>query len=199
MIRVTGKIHSCGNDEGLIGATIFNNLNKKGTTAGIDGNYSLNLKPGKQHLKISFIGYQTIDTTFFINNPSEIDFCLKPKIIEGEEIKIIANKNNSIIKSGSVSEINLKAKDIKKLPSIMGEHDPLKTLQLTPGVQSTTEGGTGFFVRGGSVDQNLVIFDNAEIYNPGHLMGFFSVFNPDAIQEVTFMKSGIPAQYGGYY
>ena len=196
-IKVTGKVKSCVNNEGLIGATLFNERNRKGTTAGIDGNYSLILNPGKQHLKISFIGYQTIDTIFIVNKPSKIDFCLKPRIIEGEEINIIANKNKSIINSGSVSEINLKAKDIKKLPSIMGEHDPLKTLQLTPGVQSTTEGGTGFFVRGGGADQNLVIFDNAEIYNPGHLLGFFSVFNPDVIQEVTFMKSGIPAQYGG--
>lgn len=138
-----------------------------------------------------------IDTALELSSSRSIDFYLSPKTIDYEEVTITSSSERDFVSSIRMGEVYLNKYEINNLPKLLGEADPIRYLQLTPGVQSSSEGGLGFYVRGGGVDQNLVLFDNAAIYNPGHLLGFISVFNPDIISEVSLIKSGIPARFGG--
>ncbi|MCF8391251.1 MAG: TonB-dependent receptor plug domain-containing protein, partial [Bacteroidales bacterium] len=135
-------------------------------------------------------------TSLIINGDKLLDFHLISQSVNIEETSVFSSKEQDIVSSLYMGEIILNQMDISSLPGFLGEADPIRFLQLTPGVQSGTEGGVGFYVRGGNVDQNLVLFNNAPVYNPGHLMGFFSVFHPDVINDVNLLKSGIPARYG---
>jgi len=114
-----------------------------------------------------------------------------------EEVVIVSESEDDNITNSEISVVNIDVKDIKKIPVIFGEQDVLKTLQLQPGVSASSEGSSGFFVRGGDADQNLILLDEAPVYNASHLLGFFSVFNSDALKDVKLYKGGIPAQYGG--
>jgi hypothetical protein len=197
-ISISGRIIDSSNETALTGASILDVGSGKGTTSDDSGQYRLLIDSDSEHrIIISYLGFEQIDTTIQTRQSAVLDFYLHPVSIEYEEVRITAEARSDYVSSVQMSEIRLKQEEISSLPAILGESDPIRFLQLTPGVQSSTEGGIGFFVRGGGVDQNLVLFDNAVIYNPGHLLGFVSVFNPDIITGVSLIKSGIPARYGG--
>ncbi len=194
---LSGRVLDAITNSALAGATIQDSLSGVGTATGINGDFKLDFKRNQVSIRIAYLGYQNLDTTISLTENNIIDFYIYPEAIEYEEVVVSADMDGDYVSAVRMSEIHLKKEDIEKLPALLGEADPMRILQLTPGVQSSTEGGLGFYVRGGGVDQNLVLFDQTCIYNPGHLFGFISVFNPDLIQNVRFMKSGIPAMYGG--
>jgi len=196
-ITISGIIVDAGDNNPLPGATIYHVSSGEGTVSNPKGKYKLEIPVGNNHLRVSFIGYEKIDTILLLNENKEIKFALFPKNVQGEEVQVISSRDESLVEAIDMGTVNLKRRELNSLPTIMGEADPIKVLQLLPGIQGGSEIGAGFNVRGGGVDQNLILFDNALVYNPGHLLGFFSVFNPDIISDVTLRKSGISAEYGG--
>ncbi len=197
IINISGKIFDIADKETLPGASITEQIQKTGTTTSLNGEFNLKLRKGRVHIKISYIGYHTLDTIFDLYKPIELSFYLQQEIIQIEETVVQANAPNTRLGSTETGMTKLSMKEIAYLPVLFGESDPLKVLQLTPGIQSGQEGNTGFYVRGGGVDQNLILYDDAPIYNAGHLMGFYSVFNTDAISHIKLVKSGFSASYGG--
>ncbi len=192
-----GYIRDSSSGEDLSGATVRIRELSTGTTTNRYGFYSISLPEGSYQLKISYIGYNTKYYDVELDSNKTIDFELKPEETLLDEVVITDEKADRWISEVRMSTTQLQMDMIKSLPSFMGEVDILKTLLLLPGVSWGTEGSTGFFVRGGGQDQNMVLLDEATVYNASHLMGFFSVFNPDAIKDLQLYKGGIPAQYGG--
>lgn len=183
--------------EDLIGATIYVKSLKTGTVTNVYGFYSLTLKEGIYQVDFSYMGYETITKKINLNHNQYINIVLQEKTKNIEEVIVTAKRKNENIVKTEMSTVKLQAQDIKKIPALMGEVDVIKALQLLPGIQATGEGFSGFNVRGGSPDQNLILFDEATVYNASHLMGFFSVFNNDAVKDLKIYKGDIPAQYGG--
>lgn len=168
------------------------------TSTDFDGKYSLTVLPGVYTITIEGFGLVTQTQTLEIRQDIPLNLSMKEDAIIVEEVVIEApDKVEQNVTSTDMGKVELDMKDMKKIPALLGEVDAMKTLQLLPGVQSAGEGVGGIFVRGGSVDQNLVLLDDAPIYNPSHLFGFFSVFNSGAIDNVTLYKGMIPGQYGG--
>ncbi len=196
---ISGKISDQANGEVLFGAEIATSDYKKGTTTNEYGFYSLTLPKGEYTLIISYLGYKSetkkIDLikniTLNISIKEEIN-TLDEVVVSGKELKI-----RQKLKKPQMSVTKLSVKTIKQAPVVFGEVDILKTITLLPGVTTNGEGSSGFNVRGGASDQNLVLLDEATIYNTSHLFGFFSVFNADAIKDINLYKGGIPAKYGG--
>ncbi|MBX6380514.1 outer membrane receptor protein involved in Fe transport [Thermoflavifilum aggregans] len=159
------------------------------------GFYSIHLPAGTYKLYVIDPGYQIDSCLIMLEKDQSLDILMKPLHYTTQEITIVAQAHDQI-KSTEVSRIRLPIQEVKSLPVIAGEVDVLKTLEMLPGVQAS-EGNTGLYVRGGNADQNLILLDDAPVYNTGHLFGFFSIFNADAIKNVTLIKGGIPANYGG--
>lgn len=182
--------------ESLISANVYDVISSKGAVSNTYGFYSLTLPEGKVELFASYVGYQDQKETIMLDKDLVINFNLE---IDNqlEEVTIVGNKRQKIEKKTQMSQIEVQVSQIEKIPTLLGEVDVLKTLQLLPGVQGGTEGLNGVYVRGGSPDQNLIILDGVPVYNVSHLMGFLSVFNTDAIKNVTLTKGGFPARYGG--
>lgn len=196
MFTLSGYIKDAGSGEILLGANVVAVEPLKGTVTNNYGFYSITLPKGEYTFKISYIGFVTIEEKINLNGPVRRNYELGSNAILQEEVVIQADrKDNTETTQMGIEKVNVK--QIKKLPVLFGEVDILKILQLLPGVQSAGEGSSGFYVRGGGPDQNLVLLDEAIVYNTGHLLGFFSVFNADAINDVTLIKGGMPAQYGG--
>lgn len=191
---ISGYIKDKGSGESLIAANVFNKSDLKGTTTNTFGFYSLTLPEDSITLIVSYVGYNSVESKFYLNNDIELNIELSSSI-ELDEIVITAEEE--IQEQTQMSSVNVQVKQIQALPSLMGEVDVLKVLQLLPGVQSGTEGSSGLYVRGGGPDQNLILLDGVPIYNSSHLFGFFSVFNADAINNVDLIKGGFPARYGG--
>jgi hypothetical protein len=183
--------------EELIGATIYVPKLKSGTVTNVYGFYSLTLPSGDYNIDFSYIGYEPIQKQLSFNKDISMNVVLAESSKTIDEVVVVAERKNENIIKTEMSTVKLQAKEIKKIPALMGEIDVIKTLQLLPGVQSTGEGFSGFNVRGGSPDQNLILFDEATVYNASHLMGFFSVFNNDAVKDLKLYKGDIPAEYGG--
>ncbi|MEI7594746.1 MAG: TonB-dependent receptor [Bacteroidota bacterium] len=196
-VTLSGYIKDKDNGEALIGAALFVNELKFGTVTNVYGFYSISLIPGKYTIKYSYIGYESNDIEIDLSKNTSINIELLPKRKDLSEVVIQAERTNENVTSNQMSTILMKMETIKKIPALMGEVDILKAIQLMPGVQSSGEGGSGFNVRGGSMDQNLILLDEATVYNASHLMGFFSVFNNDAVKELKLYKGDIPAEYGG--
>lgn len=194
---ISGKIKDARNGEELIGATVYIEELKSGTASNEYGYFAISLPMGEYHLEINYLGFETIVKTVDLNKDISFNFEMSEKSSELDEVEITAEKQDRNIRVNEMSNIKLEAKSIKKIPAFMGEVDLVKAIQLLPGVQSTSEGSSGFSVRGGSPDQNLILLDEATVYNASHLMGFFSVFNNDAIKDAKIYKGDIPAQYGG--
>lgn len=194
---VRGIVYDTGNTAPLEGASIVDLANGKGTVSGSDGAFELTIGMERTALQVSFLGYLTIDTIIGKELADPLIFVMIPEPVQYDEVQIVAADGRDFVGSVRMGDVHLSRQEFNNLPKLLGEADPIRFLQLTPGVQSGTEGGIGFFVRGGSVDQNLVLYDDAPIYNPGHLLGFISVFNPDIITGVSLIKSGIPARFGG--
>ena len=194
---ISGHVKDAETGEDLIGATIYIEQIESGTVTNVYGFYSIRLKQGSYTLKYSYIGYETVIRTVELRDDIHIDVELNPQGQLLEEVEITAEAPDRNVKEAEMSVAKLDSKTIGQIPSLMGEVDIIKALLLLPGVQTAAEGSSGFVVRGGSTDQNLVLLDEATVYNAGHLLGFFSVFNNDAIKDVKLYKGDIPARYGG--
>jgi len=194
---LSGNIRDISNGEDLIGASISDNSSTRGAITNSYGFYSLSLPRGKHTLTVSYLGFRRKEIEVELNSDLRLNVSLEPDTKELKEVVISAEKPNANVIRSEMSVEKLTAKTIKSAPTLMGEVDVLKVIQLLPGVQSTSEGSSGFSVRGGGYDQNLILLDEAAVYNASHLMGFFSVFNNDAIKDVTLYKGDIPASFGG--
>lgn len=160
------------------------------------GRYHLELVAGVVHLSVSYVGYASIDTSFSLTRDVTLNFYLKRSAVI-EEVKVLDKKVEDVVSNPQIGKIRLSPKRISSLPSLGGEPDLIKALQLLPGVQSGREGRSGLYVRGGGVDQNLILVDGVALYDVSHLGGFFSIFNGDAIESVSLNKGSFPARYGG--
>lgn len=194
---VSGYIKDVASGEDLIGASVFiQGENPTGTVTNIYGFYSITLPEGNYTLNYSYVGYEVVSREINLQQDERINITLALKNILNEVV-ISGEAKDENIRNTDMGTVDLSIEQIKTIPAIFGETDILKTLQLLPGVGGAGEGNSGFYVRGGGPDQNLILLDEAVVYNTGHLFGFFSVFNSDAIKNVTLVKGGMPAQYGG--
>ncbi|MBN1253154.1 MAG: TonB-dependent receptor [Bacteroidales bacterium] len=196
-ITLSGFIKDASTGEELIGATIYVDELKTGSVTNAYGFYSISLSPNKYNIKISYIGYQAQTLELNLTKTFRKNFELISQDNEIEEIKISANKKDENVSSLDMSVNKLQMKTIMKIPALMGEVDVLRTIQMLPGVQTVGEGSIGFYVRGGGADENLILLDEATVYNASHLGGLFSVFNQDVLKDVKLYKGGIPSVYGG--
>lgn len=194
---VSGNVRDAGNGEELLGASIYIKELESGTATNIYGFYSVSLPPANYTFVYSYVGYESVEKKIKLDEDITINIELKSKTEVLSEAVITGERKNEEITKAEMSTVKIDYKTIKQIPALMGEVDIIKAIQLLPGVQSTSEGGSGFSVRGGSPDQNLVLLDEAPVYNASHLLGFFSVFNNDAIKDVKIYKGDIPASSGG--
>lgn len=192
---ISGYIQDAGSNERLIGVNVYLAGTSYGTSTNTYGFYSLTVPKGEYLLISSFIGYQTQRDSIKLNSSIKKDYHLQEANQELQEALVTAEELPA--QQVQMSTVRLSVPDIKKIPAFMGEVDIIRAIQLLPGVQSGGEGTTGFYVRGGSPDQNLILLDGVPVYNASHLFGFFSVFNADAIKNVQLTKGGFPARYGG--
>lgn len=194
---VNGIVTDSLSGETLIGVTIkFSGKIQNGTSTNAYGFYSYKLSPGEYTMSASYVGYRTLVRAIRVNSDSRIDLNLFPDN-SIDEVVVSAEKRNDNVVSAQMGIAKVNLNEIRDVPVLFGERDVLKTLQLLPGIKSAGEGNSGFYVRGGSTDQNLILLDEAPVYNASHLLGFFSTFNSDAIKDVNVFKGGMPAQYGG--
>lgn len=194
---ISGYVRDSLSRETLIGATVQAKEQSKGVGSNQYGYYALTLPKGEYVIVTSFVGYFPIEKKINLQSDLVIDFPLLSKSSLSQEIVISSKKRDANIKSAQMGQIDLSMSRAKSVPVIFGEVDPLKILQLYPGVSNAGEGNSGLYVRGGGPDQNLILLDDAVVYNSGHLFGFFSIFNGDAIKNTSLIKGGMPAQYGG--
>lgn len=194
---ISGYVRDAVSGEDLIGANIqLSPGDNIGVITNSYGFYSLTIPNASYRIQISYTGYETKTFDLKLSKDTTIMISLNPGYTM-DEVVVKSEQDDKNVSSTEMGTITLPAEEIKKLPALLGEVDVLRSLQLLPGVMSATEGSTGFFVRGGAADQNLVLLDDAVVYNPGHLLGFFSVFNADAIKNTKLIKGSIPAKYGG--
>ncbi len=197
-ITLNGYIKDARTKESLIGATVFSTNTKKGTISNEYGFYSITLpKADTLGLIISYVGYQPQVKKLTIDKNLRLDILLEVKTSLLGEVVISAEKNDNNVQSAQMGVINVPMRAISTLPVLAGERDIMKIIQFLPGVQQGQEGTTGFYVRGGNADQNLIQLDEATIYNPNHLFGLFSTFNVNAIKSMSLTKGGFPAKFGG--
>ncbi|MCC6257609.1 MAG: TonB-dependent receptor [Chitinophagaceae bacterium] len=194
---ISGYFRDISSGENLIGATLTLKGNSRGVNSNQYGFFSLTLPKGNYQLMASYVGYlpQVIDLPLYKDTVFNISMISGRNL--SEEVIVTARKRDNNVKVAQMGKISLPIDQIKSIPAFLGEVDILKAIQLIPGVRNAGEGSAGFYVRGGGPDQNLILLDDAVVYNSGHLFGFFSVFNADAIKNVTLIKGGMPAQYGG--
>ncbi|UUW11391.1 TonB-dependent receptor [Flavobacterium plurextorum] len=194
---LSGTIKDSKNNESLIGVNVYIPTLKIGTTTNEYGFYSITAPSGEHEIEISYLGYQTIHKTIILNQDTKNNFSISESGQELQEVIIKDNKGKINIKSPEMSVNKLSISTIKKMPVVLGEVDVIKSILLLPGVTNAGEGASGFNVRGGGADQNLILLDEATIFNSSHVFGFFSVFNPDSIKDLKLYKGGIPARFGG--
>lgn len=195
---LSGHIRDVATGEDLPGATILvDGVANLGTATNAYGFYSITLLGGKHSVRYQYVGYasQTIDINLAENKKLDIE--LTEQSFELGNIVVTGERADRNVSSVDMGNIKMSPKEVEKIPIIFGEQDIVKTMQLTPGVKSAGEGNSGFYVRGGGIDQNLILLDEAPVYNASHLLGFFSIFNSEAIREANLMKGSIPAEYGG--
>ena len=196
-VTLSGYVKDGKSGELMIGASVYVNEAKVGTITNAYGFFSITMDQGTYTVQVNSIGFkEELKKVNLINN-TQVEIQLTPMSKLVDDVVIRANRNKDNIRGAEMGTTTLSVEKIKKLPVIFGETDILKAIQLLPGVQSAGEGNSGFYVRGGGPDQNLVMLDDAVVYNTGHLFGFFSIFNADALKNVTLIKGGMPANYGG--
>ncbi|HEV8505328.1 MAG TPA: TonB-dependent receptor [Chitinophagaceae bacterium] len=194
---VHGTIKAKGTGEVIIGATIFLVGGSIGTVSNEYGFYSLTLPAKGYTVEISAVGMKSHQIEVTLNRDMKIDISLEEEVTNLEEVTVKAASTGRSLKSPQMGVEKINVHEVRMIPVIFGERDILKTIQLLPGIKSAGEGSSGFYARGGSADQNLILLDEAPVYNASHLLGFFSTFNSDAIKNVTLYKGTMPAQYGG--
>lgn len=196
-LKLSGKVVEAGTQEPILGANIRLINSNKGTTSDFDGLFLFKLSPGNYEIEVSYLGFKNIEKTIALTADTFLEFSLETSEEQLSEIIVTENLEKTDIRSASISVNSLKAETIKKIPVVLGEPDVLRSLVQLPGVSNAGEAASGFNVRGGGADQNLVLLDDAVIFNSSHLFGLFSIFNPDAIKDLTLYKGGIPSKYGG--
>lgn len=195
---ISGHIKDSSTGEDLIGAILrVKELPKTGAVTNVYGFFSLTLPAGKYTLIFSYVGYKDVIKKADVSKSLKIDIELNQTAANLSQVDIYGERSDANVTSPEMSVTKVTIKEVEKIPVIFGETDVMKTIQLLPGIKSEGDGGAGFFVRGGSADQNLILLDEAPVYNASHMLGFFSVFNSDAIKDVKLYKGGMPAKYGG--
>ena len=194
---LSGTVRDAATGELLTGVNVFIQETQTGSVSDLDGNYSLSLEKGEYTLVFSFIGYQRLTRAVVISNNKTLNVSLSNGGIRLTEVVVTGERTNRNVERAEMSTVSLDVETIRNIPAFLGEVDVLRTIQLLPGVQSAGDGNTGFFVRGGDADQNLVLLDNAVVFNASHLFNFFSVFNADAVKDLKLYKGGIHPEYGG--
>ena len=194
---ISGYVKEAVSSESLIGVNIYLPGSKAGTVTNTYGFYSITLPAADTiDIVVSYVGFTPEIFKVSLHNDIELNIDLKPNIVL-DEVTITADRGEKQSESVKMSTVKLQVAQIKNVPSLLGEKDVLKVLQLMPGVQKGSEGSSGIYVRGGGPDQNLIILDDAIVYNASHLFGFFSLFNGDALKSVELTKGGFPARFGG--
>jgi hypothetical protein len=194
---ISGAVRDSTNGEDIVGTLVALPNSAIGIATNAYGFYSLTLPAGAHTLRISYMGMQPKEISVDLTQNRTINILLQSEAQQIEEVVVSAERRNANVSKPEMSVERLSASVIKKIPVLMGETDVIKAIQLLPGVQATSEGSSGFSVRGGGYDQNLIMLDEATVYSASHLMGFFSVFNNDAIKDVTLHKGDIPVFAGG--
>ena len=194
---VRGRITDASTGEPLVGATVFARELRIGSAANASGYYSLSLPSGIHVLEVSFVGYQTRALRLEVRSQVSLDVALEPQDQVLSEVVVQDRRAGEHVERTEMGVVRLPSQTIRQVPAFMGEVDILKVIATLPGVQSAGEGSSGFNVRGGGIDQNLILMDEAPVYNASHLMGFFSVFNNDVLKDISLYKGNIPAAYGG--
>ncbi len=194
---VTGYIRDGKNNQPIAGANIFIQETRQGATTGKDGFFAISVKEGRYSLRVSHIGWLPITQTINMTKNTLLELNLTEDTKYLEEVIVTSEAPDRNVRKVELGVSTLSIKSIKRIPAFMGEVDVVRSLLLLPGVTTVGEGATGINVRGGSIDQNLMLLDDAPIFNSGHLFGFFSVFNPDVVREATLHRGGIAAAYGG--
>lgn len=195
-LSLNGFVSDANTGEALIGATIFDEYSKTGIFTNKYGYFSLSLAPGSVSIKVSFIGYETFSTELILDKDTTLAIELTPVAQVLEEVLVVDTEEQKLQRT-PIGVTSIPVSRLKEIPILFGESDVLKALAMTPGVSTGNEGTSGLLVRGGSPDQNLILIDDATVYNASHLFGIVSIFNTDAIKNVSLYKAGFPAQYGG--
>ncbi|MDP6200623.1 MAG: TonB-dependent receptor [Candidatus Marinimicrobia bacterium] len=194
---ISGKITDSKTGMALAGANIFEVKSERGTASDAEGQYLLSLTKGAYKLKISYIGYNTMQREIVLNENIVLDFALIPDPISMSRIDVSGIAPDHNVKSTEISVERLSIRQVEQIPVVMGETDIMKTIQLLPGITSIAEGRSGYIVRGSGIDQNLILMDGMPIYYSSHMQGLYSVFNSDAVKGLTVYKGGVPARFGG--
>ena len=196
--KISGVIKDAENSETLVGVSVYVERLQLGTTTDEKGRYDLELPLGEHTLRVSYVGYTTVNKKVSISNkPITLNIKLEPESEKLSEVQVTSERKDRNVTAMAMSVQTLDMITIKKIPALMGEVDVIKSITLLPGVQSASEGSSGFSVRGGATDHNLILLDGAPIYNASHFLGFFSVFNNDVVKDATLYKGDIPANFGG--
>ena len=195
-VSVTGTISNGKTGEALLGATVYVEELGTGTVTNANGRFAMDILPGEYHIRINHVTLQQEEKRLFVFGPGRLDLELYEATIELEGVTIAGRAPDINVKGIQMGMVQLDVEQVKKLPAFLGEVDIMKSLTLLPGVSTVGEGTTGLNVRGGTADQNLILLDQAPVYNTSHLFGFFSIFSPEATDDVTIYKAGIPANLG---
>ncbi len=193
---ISGFVREASTSESLPSANIYLPRSLTGTVSNNFGFYSISLPQGRHMLNASYVGFNTLNTDFYLKNDTIINFYLTAST-ELEQIDIVSDNIIERILVSKMGKIFMPVNYFRQTPALLGENDLVKNIQMLPGIQGGSEGFSGLYVRGGGPDQNLILLDDVPVYNIGHLLGFFSVFNADAVRQLTVMKGGFPARYGG--
>ncbi len=196
-IVISGHVRDASSGEPLTGAVVFTEDRKNGVSADNAGYYSLAVEKGSIKILCSFTGYRTVERTISLSESKVVDFELETDNEVLEAAKVFSKTKRDELKLPQMGRQRVDAVLVKRLPALMGESDIIRVIQMMPGVQTPSEGATGFSVRGGGIDQNLILMDGAPVYNCGHFLGFLSMFNSDAIRSAELYKGDFPASYGG--
>lgn len=194
---ISGYIKDASNGEALIGATVLIKELNTGNITNVYGFYSITLPPGDYSVIYRYVGFVTQERFLSLQDNQRIDVELSEEQTQLQEVVVTAKPEDENVTSTEMSVAEIDIQTVRKMPAVLGEVDVIKSLQLLPGVSSVGDGASGFNVRGGEVGQNLILLDEAPVYNSSHLLGFFSVFNPDAVKDLKLYKGAIPAQFGG--
>lgn len=202
MHTLSGTVKSAADGETIFGAYMLlvnaaNADDTRYTTTNSAGFYTFSSLPGTYILQINMMGFKVINDTIIINQNIRKNYELESEAVRMREVVVTAERTDENVSSANVGKVDMKIESVKAMPALFGEPDVIKAIQLLPGVQSGGEGNSGFYVRGGNADQNLILLDEATVYNASHLFGFFSVFNANAVKNIELYKSGIPAYHGG--
>ncbi|HEY1025419.1 MAG TPA: TonB-dependent receptor [Sphingobacteriaceae bacterium] len=196
-VSLTGYVKDKSTGETLIGAVVSVKEAKVNSSTNAYGFFSATVPQGSYTVAVRYIGYETIEKTVTLNEDLVLNLAMSETNTQMKEVVVTSDKTNRSLQSTQSGVVTVPMKAVKQVPALLGEADVVRTIQLLPGVTTIGEGAPGFNVRGGGVDHNLILLDEAPVYNGSHLLGFFSVFNPDAVKDLTLMKGGMPARFGG--